>query len=242
MMRMWKLAPGLIAGCAILVGSTALAQMGPGPGEDTGMKGMKRGSGAASEGVEGKNVESQKHLSEVDLYLKAAMNTTKVLFGGTKLQPGKLDTVIRKEDVASIDKSIESALTHISHVKSLPEARISDTRSLDELQGDLKQARITVMQLRKNIGTADNSEISSMSSQLFAQLKAADEDFDKLASQVKLTRVDQITVPEKQPVGGKVKPLDEKPKGDTGVKGEGEMPSPGGTAPSTPKPEGGTNY
>jgi len=232
----------LVAGCALVAGA-AFAQSRPGstypssqdttpsPGITPGTsndqmgtmgKGMHHdmqsgsmGQGQANSGQAG-NVEPQKHLAEVDLYLKDAMNNSKVLWQTSQLQPGHLDSVIAKEGVANIDKDITSALTHISHVKSLPEAQISDTRSLSQLQSDLGKAKTLVGQLRGVVGGGDRSRISSLSSQLFGQLRSADDSFGRIAGEVNLTRVDRITVPEKQPVSGSSSDINDKSDLGTG--------------------------
>jgi hypothetical protein len=181
----------LVAGLSLAGSGVAIAQ------SDTGKQPRQSTSGMGE-----KNVESNKHLTEIDIYLRDAMDNTKALYQSTQVTPGKLDQVIQKEDVTNVDKAVSSALTHVSHVKSLPSARVADTATLDQLQADLTHARTIAGQLRREVDAGNRDRISSLSSQLFAQLRAADESFGKIADETKLTRIGRVTVPEKQPVGG----------------------------------------
>lgn len=210
------------------MGGTAVAQDAPAaPGAPREQPSMDtHGKMGASD-----KAEPNKHLSEVDLYLKDAMNNTKALYQTTQLPTGKFDTAIQKESLGNIDKAITGALTHIGHVKSLPQARVSDMKDVASLQSDLNQAKTIVAQLRKNVSpSADKTMISSQTAQLYGVLKAADDDFGKIADQTNLTRIDRINVPEKQPVGGTAAPGGEGTEGG-GINDKGGTPKPGDSQP-----------
>ncbi len=205
-MRHWL---SLIAGLG-LVGGTAFAENPP-MGGDTGdqhqMMKMQGGSKAD---------EPKKHLGEIDIYLRDAINNTKVLYNVTQMQPGKLDATIQKEGINNLDKAITGALTHVQHIKTLPEAKVQDTAKLDALQTDLNQVKQMVPQLRSSM--KDRDMFASLTSQVFTRLKDADDNFSTIADKQNLTRVEKLSVPEKQP-----------------VKGGGEMERPFGSQP-TEKP------
>ncbi len=243
----------LLAGLSLLGGAPALAQQGGGTAgqnaPEQGMGGMKGGvekekGGAMGGSAAAKPDESKKHLSEIDVYLRDALNNTKVLYSTTQFTPGKLDTTIEREDVGNIDRSISSALTHVSHLKSMPEARVPDTAKLDALQRDLTQARSVAAQLRTAVRSDARDQIATLSGQLYAKLKAADDDFGAIADRVNLVRVDRISIPERQPVGGHegagTPPsgmMKEQPGGTMKEQPGGTMKEqPGGTAPTTPPP------
>jgi hypothetical protein len=189
------------------------------------------------------NVEPAKHLLEVDAYLKDAMQNTKLLYQSTQVKPGKLDATIQREDIGNVEKALSSALTHISHVKSLPEAKISDTERLNQLQRDVTRAKTLAGQVRKNIGTSDRAQLSTLSSQLYAQLRAADDTFGNIADEMRITRVDRISVPERQPVGGgRSSPSDINMPGGTMEPPKGNQPSKSNQPSRGPQAPGGTNY
>jgi hypothetical protein len=144
--------------------------------------------------------EPKKHLSEVDLYLRDAINNTKVMYNDTQMRPGKLDSVIEKENLTNLDKSLSSALTHVQHIKSMPEAHVADMGKIDQLSHDLTQARGMIPELRAAMHEKDL--FASLSSQLYTKLKDADDTFNAICDKQGLTRVDKLSVPEKQPVKG----------------------------------------
>ncbi len=188
----------LLAGASLVGPATAIAQQG-GMGAN---KMDEKQMGAEKSAAGAKPDESKKHVSEIDLYLRDAMNNTKVLYTTTQLTPGKLDATIEREDLGNIDRAISSALTHVSHVKSMPEARVSDTAKVDSLQKNLTQARNLLGQIRTAVKSDSRDQVASLSSQLYARLKDADDDLSSIADKINLTRVDRITIPERQPVGG----------------------------------------
>jgi hypothetical protein len=152
--------------------------------------------------------EPKKHLAEVDVYLRDALDNVKVIYNTTQLQPGKLDKTIIRESVGNIDKSLTGAITHLGHIKSLPEARVSDMAKVDALQTALNQAKQTssLLKTATRVSTMDTAHVSQLATRLFGQLRAADDDFGAIADQQNLTRVDKLTVPERQPVRGMGQP------------------------------------
>ena len=237
----------LAAGAALFFGvGGAFAQGMPSPGfgapgaadamgnlgtsvhhEENGLHGAS-GTGAAE--VTGQRaLESRKHLAEIDVQLKNAINHTKGLYNSTQLSPGPHDGMLRKESAAGIDAAIGSALEHAGHLRALPEARISDTQTLALLESDLHRARAILSQLRISlglgVGSADRMQLSQQSAQLFGMLRSADDHFARIATELGLTRVDRITVPERppaqpeprfdrQPVSGHAEPLRARDRGD----------------------------
>ncbi len=183
----------LVAGvglCGAL--GTAGAQKGD-TGDQPMGKSEKMGGGKSTD-------EPKKHLGEVDVYLRDAINNTKLLYGYSQLTPGKADSTIEKEGINNIDRALGNSLTHISHVKTLPEAKGMETSKIDTLQRDLMQARSMVGELRSAM--KDRAEFASMTAQLFTKLHDADDQFNAIADAQNLTRVDKINVPERQPVKG----------------------------------------
>src|SRR5262249_9512527 len=122
--------------------------------------------------------EPKKHLSEIDVYLRDAINNTKVMYNDSQMRPGKLDQVIEKENLTNIDKALSSALTHVQHIKSMPEAHVADMAKIDQLQHDLTQARGMVPEVRAAM--KDKDLFSSLSSQLYTKLKDADDTFSAI--------------------------------------------------------------
>jgi hypothetical protein len=174
--------------------------------------------------------EPKKHLAEVDAYLRDAIDNTKVLYQTTQMQPGKLDTTIQRESLNNVDKALTGMMAHVGHMKSLPEARVADMAKLDDFQRDITQARGIVGQLRAAAAKPEAREQTvSLTEQLYTVLHDADNDFNAIAEKQEFTRLDRVTVPEKQPVGGKgeapsmekpmEKPPVEKPSGKGGTQG-----------------------
>jgi hypothetical protein len=188
-----------VASMSLAAGGGAYAQGSPGEpgaGGAQGQTGAEVAPGAKS------TTEANKHLGEIDVYLKDAENNTKALYQTAQASPGRLDTTLEKEALNNIDKAISSALTHVQHVKSLPEAKVSDTQRLDRLQRDLERAKTIASQLRHQIAAGDRAAVSAQASSLFAQLRAADDGFGQIADEQNLVRLDRVTMPERQPVGG----------------------------------------
>ncbi len=233
-------------------------QLGQGQMGQSGQMGQMGQMGQTGEaaGTMGRgNVEAKKHLAEVDLYLRNAINNTKLLYQTAQLQPGKLDTTIQKEDLGNVEKSLGSALTHVSHLQTLASARIAQPAQLDLLKSDLTRARTMATRLRGQLGTADRAEVGNLSSQLYTQLRAADDAFAQIAQSENLVRLDGINVPEREPVGGSVNDQGlqqlEQPGGSelnppsesplNGPSG-GSMNNPGGSMNDTGSPSSGTTY
>lgn len=222
-----------------LIGSAALAQhAGGGAMPSDQPQAQKEPAKGTSDEIGAKGAkadEPKKHLGEIDVYLKDALNNTKVLYATTQLQPGKLDPTIQREDLGNIDRAITGAMTHVSHVKSMPEARVVDMAKIDSLQKNLTRARALVGQLRTAVRSDEKDQISSLTSQLYARLREADDDFGTVADKQDLTRVDRIMVPEKQPVGGQEEGAPP-PSGAIGQPPPAEKANPSGK-PEQPPPE-----
>jgi hypothetical protein len=184
----------LVLGLTLVAGRTSRADDRP-----TG----KTGKGGATMGQTGMMDEPKKHLSEVDLYLRDAINNAKVLYETTQMQPGKLDATIQREDLSNIEKALSGAQTHLQHVKSMPEAKVQDADKVSDQQRRITEAKSMVVRLRTAVRSDNKSQIQTMTSQLYASLKSADDTFGQIAEKQNLTRVDKIDVPEKQPVGGR---------------------------------------
>jgi hypothetical protein len=220
----------LIAG-GMLVGVGARAQ---GPGPQGGQKGTSETKAQKpTMGTAGtKADEPKKHLGEMDVYLKDAINNVKVVYETTQLEPGKLDATIEREGLTNIDKAISGAMTHVSHIKSMPEAHVIDMASLDLVQKDLTQAKSMLTQLRTAVKNDNREQVAMLSSQLYARLKDADDAFSTLADKQNFTRVDKIMVPERQPVGGQEQPggekMPEKPMPEKQAPEKSQPPSQGG--------------
>lgn len=207
----------LVAGFAIAGPGIAWAQNTPGVGQKAGQGGQGNQPGMPmgnQPGMQGQpmgemgqpgtqaNVEGQKHLAEVELYLTDAMNGSKVLYQTSQMPSGKLDTSIAREDLGNVQRSIDSALNHVNHLKTLPEAKLSNTRDLDAVATNLKAAEKTAGKLRGVNITTNRGQFASLSSQLYGSLQQADQSFDHLAQSQRFTRLDQVQVPVQQPVGG----------------------------------------
>ena len=214
---------GLLAGAALVLGGAARAQ-GPVPGSGTSgdsMGNMGTTVHHESGGLHGANrsasvpggsaVEVKKQLTEIDVDLKDAINRTKVLYEGGKLEPGRFDEAIRTEGLGNIDRAVSGALSRIGQLRSLPDARMTDTRTLSRLERDLGRARGIVAELRASQAASDRVQLQQQSSRLFSVLRSADDDFSRLAEETSLTRVDQVSVPERQPVSGSDRDDDRKP-------------------------------
>lgn len=231
----------MVAGLALLA-PRAFGQSNP--GDDSGRGGAPPGekmqrmpSGRMGGKSAMTNVEPNKHLLEIDAYLTSAMDNTKLLYQSSQLPPGKLDAAIAKEDLGNVERAINSALTHTSHLKSLPEARIKDTAKLEQLRSDLTRARNLVGQLRTAVNAGDRAQVASLSSQLYAGLRSADETFGQIADQQHLVRLERITVPERQPVGGAIHPPAGREPGGT-MNAPSDSPSGGTPSPSAPASPG----
>jgi hypothetical protein len=164
-------------------------------------------------GATSQSDEPKKHLSEVDIYLRDALDNVKVVYNTTQLQPGTLDKTIIKESVGNIDKALTGAITHLGHIKALPEAHVADMAKVDALQKTLDEAKQTDAQLKAaaRATTIDNARVSQLASRLYGQLKTADEDFSAIAEQQNMTRVEKMTMPERQPVRGMGQPMPSQP-------------------------------
>jgi hypothetical protein len=189
----------LVAGCS-LAGGAAVADRRDAPpsGQVKATPSMSSDLGLAD--------EPKKHLSEIDVYLRDAMDHTKVLYETTRLVPGSLDATIQKEALANIDQALAGALSHLGHVRSRPEARVPDPQRVTELQRTLAECRSLVGKARAAVRSDTPMLIQSLSSQLFARLRQADEGFGVIAERANLTRVDAIRVPEREPVRGTLPP------------------------------------
>lgn len=186
------------AGASLLAaGGRAQAQGAGGAGSDPSMQGQ-----ALPSQMSQMSDEPKKHLSEIDVYLQNAINNVKVLYETTQLRPGSLDVTIAKEGVGNTDKAISGALMHIAHIKALPEAKAQDMNKLNQLQRSFTEARSTLYKLRSAARSDSRPQIQSFASQLYAQLRLAEDSFSSIAREQRVVRVDQISVPERVPVGG----------------------------------------
>lgn len=204
-----------LAGAAWILGGAALAQPPPGPtGQEAqqapGGKEKVRGQQGetTAQGSQAGAVEPKKHLAEVEVYLRDAIANTKVIYQLTQWPAGRMDKTFIRDGATNIDRAIGAALSHVNHVKTLPEARVSDTEDVTSLQTSLTQARALAVQLRKvaqggsSNAPIDRPQFASLASQIYTHLTSADADFDKIAKAADAPRIDRINVSERQPVRG----------------------------------------
>jgi hypothetical protein len=143
----------------------------------------------------------KKHLGEVDLYVKDALNNARLLYQASdQSQSGTIDPMITREQVANIDRSLANADKHLQQLRSMP-SRSFNLSKIEMLSRDLSQARTQLGTIRGGVNN-DTSRLHDTSMQLAQTLQRADDDFGQIASSIGLVRVDQIHVTVKQPVRG----------------------------------------
>ncbi|HZS37307.1 MAG TPA: hypothetical protein VFF06_10785 [Polyangia bacterium] len=158
--------------------------------------------GAMTQTPQQRTDEAKKHLGEIDVYLRDAENNARQLYQMSALQSGYMDPLIVREDVANLDRALANADKHLSHVRTLPNARIGDPGRLDSLQRTLSQSRAQLQNLRTLPSDVDRGQLRDAATNLILALRRADRDFAVIATAVGLPRVDQVDVSEKHPVRG----------------------------------------
>ncbi len=156
----------------------------------------------AEPGMSSKWDETKKHLTEVDAYIQDALNNAKVLYSMSQIPMGKMDQTIQRENINNLEKAISSALIHVGHFKSSADPKMVEMDKVDDLHRFLTDSRNVLPQLRSAMKSSDRQQLGSVTSQLFAKLKEADERYGNIAEKQNVARLDKISVPEKQPVRG----------------------------------------
>jgi hypothetical protein len=151
---------------------------------------------------ESKADEAKKHLGEVDVYLKDAENNVRILYQSSELSPGNLDSVIQKESLSNLDRSITAADKHVQHLKTLPEARVKDPNQLAMFDRSLGDVKTHLTALRTAVRSNDRAKIRDAAATTFTLLTHADDAFAKIADTEGFTRVERIQPLERQPVRG----------------------------------------
>jgi hypothetical protein len=170
-------------------------------------------------------MEANKHIALLDAYLTNAINNAKALSVLTDMQLTKADKAIIQEAHKNLDTSIDKALTHVKHVRSMkglafgpmedvesdtlgeaetgtgineqqPVAGKDPMMKLDELKTQLTEVRTASKKL-KNVKM---DELSMAVDEISSYLFTAEQSFIDLAKTTNFTRLEDLeltTVPVK---------------------------------------------
>jgi hypothetical protein len=195
---------GILMGALVLGPTVAHAQTAPPSGRTDVTQPPQNQQKAGATEQAPRATQASKYLLATELYLRNASNNAKAIYQAAQAPEGKMDAELFRDDARNIASSLRMAEQQVMHTQALPASEVPTTVNarFDALKSRLRRARDDEKALEAALTKQDRQTIQKTAGAVYGSVQAALDTYGDIASAMNVQRLDSITVPEKQPVGG----------------------------------------